>query len=409
MIESLSMAFGSIRSNKLRSSLTLLGVAIGVFSVVGVMTAIRTMETSIQSGLNVFGTNTFAFQKYPAMQMGGHEQRKKYHNRKNITLKQYNDLKRLAKKPSLVSVGDDAYGKTVKYKNNRAKNNPVIYGGDEGTVRVYNTFIEEGRNITGEDIHFKNRVAILGGDVIDQLFSFESPLNKTISIHGIDFQIVGTAERKGKAFGESKDNYVVIPISVYLQYFSSPWTSLIINVEAPSAELYEKTKDETVGIMRMLRQVAPGDEDDFETVSNEEMLETFGAFTGGIKLFAFVISVIALLVAGIGIMNIMLVAVTERIKEIGIRKAIGATRKDILIQFLSESVFLCQTGGIIGIILGIGGGNLVTIFFNLPAVIPMDWAVIGLITCSVIGIGFGSYPAWKAASLDPVESLRYET
>ncbi|MDP6685127.1 MAG: ABC transporter permease [Candidatus Marinimicrobia bacterium] len=408
LIESLRMAFNAIRTNKLRSSLTLLGIVIGVFSVVGVMTAIRTMESSIQSGLNVFGSNTFAFQKYPAMHMGGHGSWRKYHNRKHITFDQYKNLKRRAKLPVLVSIGDDAYGKTIRYKDKRAKNNPVIYAGDEGTVRVYNTYIEDGRNLTPEDVHFKNRVALLGGDVVDQIFSFEDPLNKTISLDGIDFQVVGITERKGAAFGESKDNYVVIPISTYLQYFSSPWTSLVITVEALSADLYDKTMDETVGIMRMLRQVPPGEDNDFETVSNEELLATFGTFTGGVKIFAFVISVIALLVAGIGIMNIMLVSVTERIKEIGIRKAIGASRKHILIQFLSESVFLCQTGGITGVFLGIVGGNLVSFIFKIPAVIPVDWVIIGLVVCSVIGIGFGSYPAWKAATLDPVDSLRHE-
>jgi putative ABC transport system permease protein len=183
---------------------------------------------------------------------------------------------------------------------------------------------------------------------------------------------------------------------------------LAVTVEAPSAELYDKTLDETVGIMRMLRHVPPGEDNDFETVSNEELLDTFGSFTGGVKIFSLVISVIALLVAGIGIMNIMLVSVSERIKEIGIRKAIGASRKDILTQFLSESVFLCQTGGITGIVLGIAGGNIVSIIFKIPAVIPIDWAIIGLIVCSAIGIGFGSYPAWKAATLDPVDSLRHE-
>mgnify|MGYP001170374315 CR=1 FL=1 len=404
--ESLRMAFNSIRTNKLRSSLTLLGIAIGVFSVVGVMTAIRTLESSIQSGLNVFGSNTFAFQKYPAIHMGGHG--RKYHNRKHITLSHYKDLKRLAKLPVLVSVGDDLYGKPVKYKDKQAKNNPVILAGDEGTARVYNTYIEDGRNITKDDVHFNKRVAVLGGDIIDQIFPFEDPLNKTISIDGIDFKVVGSTERKGTAFGESQDNYVVIPISVHLQYFSHQWTSLAVTVEAPSAELYDKTLDETVGIMRMLRHVPPGEDNDFETVSNEELLDTFGSFTGGVKIFSLVISVIALLVAGIGIMNIMLVSVSERIKEIGIRKAIGASRKDILTQFLSESVFLCQTGGITGIVLGIAGGNIVSIIFKIPAVIPIDWAIIGLIVCSAIGIGFGSYPAWKAATLDPVDSLRHE-
>ena len=179
-------------------------------------------------------------------------------------------------------------------------------------------------------------------------------------------------------------------------------------MEAPSAEEYDRTVDETVGLLRAVRKVPPGDENNFEIVSNAEMIERFSGFTKGIKLFALSISVIALLVAGIGIMNIMLVSVTDRIKEIGVRKAIGATRRDILIQFLTEAIFLSEFGGIIGVILGIAGGNVVSILFNIPAVIPFDWAFYGLVVCSVIGIGFGIYPAWRAANLDPIESLRYE-
>ena len=200
----------------------------------------------------------------------------------------------------------------------------------------------------------------------------------------------------------------MIPISVYIQRFSNRWTSLGINVEAESTELYEKTMDEVIGLMRVIRKVPPEEENDFEIISNEELMETFAGFTGGIKLFAGAVSVIALLVAGIGIMNIMLVSVTERIKEIGIRKAIGATKRDILTQFLMEAVFLSQFGGIVGVILGIAGGNLIALVLKVPAVVPMDWAFYGMAVCSFIGIGFGIYPAWRAANLDPIESLRFE-
>jgi putative ABC transport system permease protein len=179
-------------------------------------------------------------------------------------------------------------------------------------------------------------------------------------------------------------------------------------VEAPSPELYDKTLDEAIGIMRTIRKVPPGEENDFEVVSNSQLLDTFGSFTSGVKAFAFVISIIALLVAGIGIMNIMLVSVIERIKEIGIRKAIGANKRDIITQFLAEAVFLSEIGGIVGVILGVVGGNVVALLLNIPAVIPMDWVVYGLVVCSLIGIGFGIYPAWRAANLDPIESLRFE-
>ena len=166
--------------------------------------------------------------------------------------------------------------------------------------------------------------------------------------------------------------------------------------------------NEIIGLLRTIRKIPPGEDNDFEIISNVEMVERLSEFTNGIKLFALAISIIALLVAGIGIMNIMLVSVTDRIKEIGIRKATGATKKDILFQFLSEAIFLSEFGGVIGVILGISGGNVVALIFNIPAVIPLDWAFYGLLVCSIIGISFGIYPAWRAANLDPIDSLRYE-
>ena len=404
--ESMRMTVEAIRQNKLRAILTLLGISIGVFSVIGVMTAIRTLETSIESGLNVFGTNTFFIQKTPAIQFG--RGRSEYRNRKNIDYKQYELLKERAKLPILVSVVDSEQERSIRYKDKLVNKTVEISGGDENALRTLNTFVEDGRNLTQDDIQFSRNVCLLGGDVIDKLFPFEDPLGKVIQIKGLNYTVVGTVERKGELFGGSQDNFILIPITNYLQKFSDKWTSLGITVEAASAEDYDKTQDEVIGIMRAIRKVPPEKENDFEITSNTELIETFGSFTGGVKIFAFSVSVIALLVAGIGIMNIMLVSVTERIKEIGIRKAIGATRGHILTQFLTEAVFLSQFGGIVGVILGIAAGNLVAVVMNVSAVIPFDWAFYGLLVCSLIGIGFGSYPAWRAANLDPIESLRFE-
>jgi len=406
MKESFRMTIDAIRQNKLRSILTLLGISIGVFSVIGVMTAIRTLESSVESGLNVFGTNTFVIQKYSAIMTDHGDE--KYRNRKNIDYPQYEEFKRRAKLPILVSVSEGTSARNVKYRDKTVKRSIELIGGDEGTVRTYNTYIADGRNVTVDDVHSARNVCLLGMDVVDRLFPFEDPLGKSLQIRGLDYTVVGVTERKGEAFGRSQDNYIVIPISNFLQHFKNRWTTLAISVEAPSAEEYDRTVDETVGILRAVRKVPPSDENNFEIVSNAEMIERFSGFTKGIKLFALSISVIALLVAGIGIMNIMLVSVTDRIKEIGVRKAIGATRRDILIQFLTEAIFLSEFGGIVGVILGIAGGNVVSILFNIPAVIPIDWAIYGLVVCSAIGIGFGIYPAWRAANLNPIESLRYE-
>ena len=404
--ESFWMAIDAIKQNKLRSTLTLLGISIGVFSVIGVMTAIRTLESSVQSGLNVFAANTFVIQKYPSIQIGRRD--KKIRNRKNIDYDQYKKLKERAKLPVLVSVSEGSSIRNVKYKDISVKNYVSLLGGDEGSIRMYKTFISDGRNIAPDDVRYARNVCVLGMDVVDRLFPFEDPLSKKIQIEGLNYYVIGVAERQGEAFGQSQDNYIAIPVTSYLQKFSNKWTTLSINVEAASEKDYDKTREEVIGIMRTIRKVKAGEDNDFELETNDEMIETFSGFTSGIKLFALSVSIIALVVAGIGIMNIMLVSVTERIKEIGIRKAIGATKQDILTQFLMEAVFLSEFGGIVGIIMGISAGNLVSFIFKIPAVIPIDWAIIGLAVCSLIGIGFGIYPAWKAAQLDPIESLRFE-
>ena len=403
--ESFWMAIDAIRKNKLRSSLTLLGISIGVFSVIGVMTAIRTLESSIASGLNVFATNTFVIQKYPEVNFGSNRE---YRKRKNIDFSQYQKFKSRSTLPVLVSVLEGSSVRNVRYKDRIVKNYVELIGGDDGTIRFYNTYLSDGRNFIDDDIHFGRSVCVLGMDVVDRLFPFEDPISKKIKIDGLEYFVIGITERQGEAFGQSKDNFIAIPISTYLERFSDKWTTLSIHVESSSESTFEKTKDEAIGIMRSIRKVKPENDNDFEVVTNTEMIEQFSGFTSGVKLFALCVSVIALVVAGIGIMNIMLVSVTERIKEIGIRKAIGATKKDILTQFLMEAIFLSEFGGIVGIIMGVAGGNMVAIIFNIPAVIPIDWAVIGLVVCSAIGIGFGIYPAWRAAQLDPIESLRFE-
>ncbi|MDP5957466.1 MAG: ABC transporter permease [Candidatus Marinimicrobia bacterium] len=405
--ESFRMAIESIRQNKLRSILTLLGISIGVFSVIGVMTAIRTLESSVNSQLDIFGTNTFMIQKSPAIQIHG-PGNNKIRKRKNILYTHYEELKQRAKLPRQVSVVDGTGERNIQYKDKRLKKTAELSGVDEWGLRSFKTYLADGRNFMEDDIRFYRSVTILGPDLADILFPFEDPIGKVIQIKGLDYTVIGITERKGQAFGQSQDYFVMIPISVYIQRFSNRWTSLGINVEAESTELYEKTMDEVIGLMRVIRKVPPKEENDFAVISNEELMETFAGFTGGIKLFAGAVSVIALLVAGIGIMNIMLVSVTDRIKEIGVRKAIGATKRDILTQFLMEAIFLSQFGGIVGVILGIAGGNLIALLLKVPAVIPMDWAFYGMAVCSFIGIGFGIYPAYRAANLDPIESLRFE-
>ena len=293
--ESFWMAIAAIKQNKLRSTLTLLGISIGVFSVIGVMTAIRTLESSVESGLNVFAANTFVIQKYPEISFG--EERRKHRKRKNIDYDQYKKLKNRAMLPLLVSVSERNEVRNVKYKDNVVKNYVGLFGGDEGSIRTFKTYIGDGRNIAPDDVRYARNVCVLGMDVVDRLFPFEDPLSKKIQIEGLDYYVVGVAERQGEAFGQSQDNYIAIPITSYLQKFSNKWTTLSINVEAASEEDYDKTREEAIGIMRTIRKVKPGVENDFEIITSGEMIETFSGFTSVIKLFALSVSIIALVVA----------------------------------------------------------------------------------------------------------------
>jgi putative ABC transport system permease protein len=207
--------------------------------------------------------------------------------------------------------------------------------------------------------------------------------------------------------GGDQDNFVVIPLTTGLDRYGH-WRSLNILVQAPDRASYEATVEEVRGIMRGILKVPPGRDDDFDIASNNSMIEQFKQFTKSVRIGVAVVSSVALLAAGIGIMNIMLVSVTERTREIGIRRAIGAKKRNIMAQFILEAIVLCEVGGAMGVILGILGGNLLALLMHLPPVIPMDWVMLGLAICSVVGVVFGTYPAWKASNLDPIESLRYE-
>ncbi len=403
------MALEAIRDNLLRSILTLLGIVIGVFAIIAVMTAIRTLESSINSGLNVFGSDVIFVQKSPVIQMGDHNSRRKYWRRPNITYDMALELRERMAGAVFVSAQDGTGGKTIRFKKESTNPNVGVQGVDEYGLEALNHSLDYGRNFIPEDVEYGRRVVLLATDVIEKLFPFQDPVDQTISINGIGFDVIGTLKRKGEMFGQSQDNFVIIPITTYLQYFSRRWTSLGISIKAPDSESFNLVKDEVVDQMRIVRGLGPTEENDFEVTSNDALIETFGSFTAGIKLFAGAVSVIALVVAGIGIMNIMLVSVSERIKEIGVRKAIGATRNNVLFQFLLEAVFLSLIGGVIGVMLGIGVGNMITLVMkNVAPVVPIDWVFIGLGVCSFIGIVFGIYPAYKAAGLDPIESLRHE-
>jgi putative ABC transport system permease protein len=273
---------------------------------------------------------------------------------------------------------------------------------------VRNWTIADGRSISEADVDGARDVVVLGATVAKTVFPLGSPLGERLKVNGIDYTVIGVLEPKGGSLAGNQDNLAIVPLTTGLNRFGRWSRSLSLLVQARDRANFEDTMDEARGAMRVIRKVRPGEPDDFDVVSNESLIAQFNKFTRVVRLGVAGISSIALIAAGIGIMNIMLVSVTERTREIGIRRAVGAKKRNVMTQFIMEAVMLCQVGGAAGVLLGIAGGNATAFFLKLPAVIPFDWAVIGLVICSVVGIVFGTYPAWKAANLDPIESLRYE-
>lgn len=407
--ESAISALTSIRSNKLRASLTLLGIIIGVFSIIGVMTLLDALQKGIDSGLSQLGTNTFQVQKFPAMFVGGPGRFRKYEKRKDISLDQAFRLKELATMPKFVGLEDWTGGKVVKYDKYQTNPNIQLGGVTEVFLQANAYTLGEGRFFTEQDIQTDKKIAVIGMEVVNKIFPNTNPLEKEITIEGNSFIVVGILEAKGESLGQSMDNLVLIPIRTMDKiYGSRSHRSINITITSWTKEQYDETVEYIIGLMRQVRKVPPGEENDFEIFSNESLIKEASNFTKYFKYGAGVISFISLIAAGIGIMNIMLVTVTERTREIGIRMAIGAKRNNILIQFLFEAIILCELGGLAGIALGIGAGNLLGAVLNTPVTIPYDWVILGLLICSGIGILFGTYPAYKAAKLNPIDALRYE-
>ena len=406
LAETLRLALSSLSANKLRSSLTMLGIAVGVFSVIGVMTVITGLRDSIESGLNVLGANSFQFTKYPAINFSDPHQ--KFANRRDITYAQSARFKELMGNTAEISLQMARRGRRVTYMDRITNPNVGLIGADENFITSRNFEIAAGRNLSPEDVELGRAVVILGDDIVKKLFPNEDPLGRFVRIDGQNYDVIGTLVPKGSSFGQSQDNNALTSITKYLATYGQAGRSISINVQAPNQAALAAVQDASVGMMRLVRGLDPEDTNDFEVFSNESLIETFNKITGIVAVGAFVISAIALLASGVGIMNIMLVSVTERTKEIGIRKSIGARKRNILMQFLIEAVLLSLVGGLAGVIVGVVGGNVVAQMLNASAVFPWGWAVAGLLVCSIIGITFGFYPAWKAASLDPIEALRYE-
>jgi putative ABC transport system permease protein len=406
--ESFLMAMSALAAHKLRSALTLLGVLVGVFSIIVVMTAMRVMQSNIERELGQLGAHTFSIQKFPPIFVHGREGWEKIWRRKPITLPQAQLVKDKVTLAANVAIEAYLLWDVATSAATQTDTGVPLIGVSPESFPAKNWSIEEGRPILSSDVDSARSVCVLGHSLATKLFPHGSAVGSKVKFAGINYSVVGVLEARGTALGGDQDNFITVPISTSLNRYGTPWRSLNILVQAPSQRLFEDTIEQARGALRTIRKVPPQEPDDFELFTNDSLIQQFRSITFAARTGAAIISSIALLAAGIGIMNIMLVSVTERTREIGIRRAVGAKKRNIMTQFIMEAIVLCEVGGVVGVVLGILGGNGAAYFLKLPPTIPLDWVAFGLFICSLVGIVFGSYPAFKAASLDPIESLRYE-
>ena len=399
---------------KLRTSLTLLGITVGVSSIIAIMTVLATFEKSYSGLVSEMKTNVFYITKENPIQISFGNTDRNSRNKPNITWSEYEQLKRSLTLTKHISAtaAEEPSDRTISVGKNELKNKLTSFWGGDGDILALNKYeIIGGRNISQQDIDNRTRVAMIGYDIKEELFPYSDPVGQTIKIDNLPFEIIGLLAPKGEMLGQSMDAMIGIPISTFLQSFGGRhWrrADIMLLLESESMDTIDAATDEAVGVFRAIRKIPPGEDNNFYIATNEQLMGTFEEFTGYLTIFIGLVSGISLLVAGIGIANIMLVSLTERIKEIGVRKALGARKIDIFLQFLIEAMLISIIGGIVGIILGLSFGNVIAFFLGQDPVIPLDWVFYSIQICASMGIIFGLYPAIKASNLNPIDSMRYE-
>lgn len=406
--ENLKVSIQSVRTNKVRTILTILIIAFGIMALVGILTAIDSIENSITKQFTMLGANSFTIESRSMnIQVSDKRYRKKNHHYIS-----YQEAKRFKDEfvfPGVVSISIDASRMaTAKYKSEKTNPNIWVLGADENYLRVSGKELSRGRNFSSSEIETNRNFALVGSEIVNSLFEdSENPLNKVISVGSGKYKIIGVLEPQGSGF-MGDERLCVLPVTNVRQYFSRPRMSFKINVLPDDPKLLDVMVSEAEGVFRVVRGLTARDESDFNITQSDNLVNILIESMGKVSLAASIIGLITLLGATVGLMNIMLVSVTERTKEIGIRKAIGAKAKMIKQQFLFEAILIGQMGGVVGIVLGLLVGNLMSALLKSPFVVPWIWIFGGVAACFIVGLVSGYIPAVKASKLDPIKALHHE-
>lgn len=404
--ENITIAFRSIRGQMLRTVLTILIIAFGIMALVGMLTAIDVLEQNISSSFQALGSNTFTITK--ANEWHDNSDTKRAPNR-SITFEEATLFKERYIFPSVISIsGVATEAGIIKYVNEKTQPNIPVIGGDENYLTTSGFEIDKGRNFSNAEMQTGADVVIIGEDIEDALFKGNNPVDRFVSVGTRRYLVVGTLKTSGSGINTGRDRTAIIPITNLRAYYGGAKTSYSINVMVSKPTMMDVAVQEATGVFRAIRSVPIGMESNFEFDRSDSIINTIKGLSSKLVLGAVIIGLITLLGAVTGLINIMLVSVNERTREIGVRKALGAKRKNILIQFLLEAILICQVGGLLGALFGMINGNSLTFFMGGTFVVPWVWIIGSILLCFFVGIIAGVYPAIKASKLDPVDALRYE-
>ncbi|MEM8585394.1 MAG: ABC transporter permease [Bacteroidota bacterium] len=409
--ENIRVALSSLRANWLRAVLTIVIIAFGIMALVGILTGIDTAIYSLSDNLNGLGANTFSIEQTNMGVRGSRGGRQRRNWSDPFSYKQAMSFKERYDYPADVSVSLWCTGNgTAKYADRETNPNTIFVGMTREYLTAKGYELEVGRNFNQLEVNDGASVAIIGTELVNVLFggNAEFALDKVINIGLGRVRIIGVTATRGSAMNDNQDNRVLIPLQLAKRFYGGENRNYSILIAVEDATRIDAAMAEATVLMRSVRRLGAGDENDFELEKSDSLIGIIKDNTATLRLGALVIALMTLLGAAIGLMNIMLVSVTERTREIGVRKALGATRKNVLQQFLIEAVVICQIGGLLGIVLGVLAGNVVTWLIGGSFLFPWAWISLALVVCTAVGLLSGLYPAMRAAQLDPIESLRYE-